>query len=104
MAKKSGKLATPKSKKNPPKQSRHLRLGSYQNFKLSKPIKHPGSLPNVWQLTKLAWQTLWRHKELFVGITIIYGLLNLLLVQGLASGTDVSSLKAALNQHLRGAG
>ena len=33
---------------------------------------------------------------------LIYGLLNLVLVQGLAGGTDVSSLKNALNQAFTG--
>ncbi len=50
----------------------------------------------------MAGQTLWKYKELFAGITIIYGLLNLTLVQGLAGGTDVSSLKHALNQAFNG--
>jgi hypothetical protein len=71
-----------------------------------KPKKEPAAplpkLPNVWQLTKTTWQTLWEHKKLFIGITIIYGLLNLVLVQGLAGGTDVSSLKHALGQAYNG--
>lgn len=71
-----------------------------------KPKKKPAAplpkLPNVWRLTKTTWQTLWEHKKLFIGITIIYGLLNLVLVQGLAGGTDVSSLKHALSQAYNG--
>lgn len=67
-----------------------------------KPSKPLPKLPNVWRLTKAAWQTLWHHKKLFIGIAIIYGLLNLILVQGLAGGTDVSGLKHALNQAASG--
>lgn len=67
-----------------------------------KPATPPPKLPNVWQLTKASWQTLWLHKELFIGITVTYGLLNLLLVQGLATGTDVGELKEALNQVFTG--
>jgi len=49
-------------------------------------------------LTETTGRILWQHKRLFLGITVVYGLLNLLLVQGLASGTDVSSLKNQLHQ------
>ncbi|MDB5170334.1 MAG: hypothetical protein JWO35_28 [Candidatus Saccharibacteria bacterium] len=59
-------------------------------------------LPNVWLLTKKATLTLWEHKRLFVAITLIYGLLNLVLVQGLASGTDVGSLKDQLSSVFTG--
>ncbi len=50
----------------------------------------------------MAWQTLWQNRKLFIGIAIIYGLLNLVLVRGLAGGTDVSGLKHALNQAANG--
>lgn len=62
----------------------------------------PPKLPNVWQLTRTAWQTLWRHKELFLGIALIYGVLNLILVQGIAGGIDVGNLKATLDQTVGG--
>lgn len=59
-------------------------------------------LPNVLQLTKASAVLLWRHKKLFIGITLIYGLLNLVLVQGLAATNDVVSLKQQLNQVFTG--
>lgn len=74
----------------------------YQRLRVRPPIRHPVHLPNVLQLTKVSAVTLWNHKRLFVGITLIYGLLNILLVQGLANGTDVSSLKAQLAQVFSG--
>jgi hypothetical protein len=67
-----------------------------------KPAKPPVKLPNAWRLARMAAATLWRHKRLFIGITVIYGLLNLLLVQGLANTTDASSLKGQLNQVFTG--
>lgn len=97
MAKKTGKTR-PKKKTAAAKQPRRLKQRTYKSFRLTARIKHPVKLPNVWQLTKTAARTLWQHKELFLGITIVYGLLNLLLVQGLASGTDVTNLKNSLNQ------
>lgn len=66
-------------------------------------IKQPHvKLPSVWALTKKSAITLWEHKRLFIIITLIYGLLNLLLVQGLASGTDVGGLKTQLNNVFTG--
>ncbi|MEO8105543.1 MAG: hypothetical protein ABI602_04380 [Candidatus Saccharibacteria bacterium] len=64
--------------------------------------RHPVRLPNVLLLTKVAALTLWRHKKLFSGIAVIYGLLNIVLVQGLASGTDVGNLKTELAQVFSG--
>lgn len=61
-----------------------------------------GKLPNVWQLTRTASLTLWRHWRLFAGITLVYGLLNLVLAQGIAGGTDVSQLKDSLRQVFTG--
>jgi hypothetical protein len=59
-------------------------------------------LPNVWQLTRQTAETLWQHRKLFIGITLTYGLLNLILVQGLANSTNVASLKTELNQVFTG--
>lgn len=64
--------------------------------KSGKKTVRPAKLPNIWQLTHAAWQTLWQNKQLFIGITLIYGGLNLILVQGIAGGIDVGNLKDAL--------
>lgn len=45
---------------------------------------------------------IWSHKKLFIGITLVYGVLNLVLVQGLAGNTDVSNLKHTLDQVFTG--
>ncbi|MDB5164560.1 MAG: hypothetical protein JWL89_186 [Candidatus Saccharibacteria bacterium] len=109
MAKKSGKTVTRRAsaKTNTTTQPavaaqaepRRIRLGSYKSMRLQKRIKHPILLPNVWLLTKSTARLLWGQKKLFIGITLVYGLLNLVLVQGLVAGTtDVASLKDQLNQ------
>ena len=59
-------------------------------------------IPAVWQLSKTAALTLWKYRALFIGITIVYGLLNLILVRGFASSTDVGSLKTQLSQIFNG--
>lgn len=64
--------------------------------------KTPVRLPNAWRLTKRTALTLWDNRRLFIGLTLVYGLLNLLLVQGLSNSTDVSSLKHSLDQVFNG--
>jgi hypothetical protein len=100
MAKKLGKSVSTKRKKKSAKQKVVRPLVS--TGQQAQQSKQPACLPNVWQLTKTAWRILWQHKKLFIGITLIYGLLNLILVQGLASNTDVTSLKNTLNQAYTG--
>lgn len=72
-----------------------------QSTKTQPTINHT-KLPNVLQITKSTAYLLWTHKKLFIGITLIYGLLNLVLVQGFAATTDVASLKQQLNQIFTG--
>ncbi|HUA13042.1 MAG TPA: hypothetical protein VL989_00890 [Candidatus Sulfotelmatobacter sp.] len=54
-------------------------------------------LPKATELTKNSWNMLWINKNLFIGIALIYGLLNLILVQGLAGSSEVSSLKSQIS-------
>jgi hypothetical protein len=61
-------------------------------------------LPGVWQTTKQAFKLLWRYKRLFLGIILIYGVLNLILVQGFTNTADVSGIKGALSSVFHGAG
>lgn len=96
MSKKSAAIASK------PAKPRRVNLGKYKSLRLQKRIKHPVKLANVWQLTKRAALTLWQHKRLFIAITLIYGLLNLVLAQGVSGGTDVSTLKDALSQVFTG--
>ena len=59
-------------------------------------------LPNVWQLTVSTGKLIWGNKKLLLGITGIYGLLNLLLVHGLASSVDVGGIKQEINESAAG--
>ncbi|PIZ63835.1 hypothetical protein COY17_00120 [Candidatus Saccharibacteria bacterium CG_4_10_14_0_2_um_filter_52_9] len=89
-------------KSSKPAGSRRLKQPEYQTLRLQKRVKHPVRLSNVYRLTKTAALTLWAHKGLFAGITLVYGLLNLLLVRGLSAGGDVASLKQTLDQAFTG--
>ncbi len=122
MAKKSGKKAAPKrtaantaSKKSAaakaaakpkprprPAKPRRIKQPQYKTLRLQKRIKHPVRLPSVWRLTRKSALTLWQNKRLFVGITLTYGLLNIILTQGLSGATDVGTLKHSVNQVFTG--
>jgi len=110
MAKKSGKSAA--SVKSAATKKSAVRKKTVKSVKTAPPaaksikqprrLKQPARLPAAWRLTRSAWQVLWRHRGLFIGITLVYGLLNLVLVQGLASNTDVTSLKDTLSHAFSG--
>jgi len=76
---------------------RRLKASKYKSFHLSKHIKHAHALPNVWKIAKQAAHLLWQYKKVVIGITLLYGVLNLILVRGFSGGTDVSSLKSDLD-------
>jgi hypothetical protein len=80
---------------------RRLQLPSYKPFRFKR-VKHPKRLPSAWQLSRKTIDLLWAHRGLFVGLIVVYGLLNLLLVSGFSSGVNVSSLKHQLSQGNKG--
>ncbi|HEX4775039.1 MAG TPA: hypothetical protein VH234_05995 [Candidatus Saccharimonadales bacterium] len=115
MAKKSGKVtakktASVKTKSVSKPKARPVQKSVAKPRQLKPPkgrwqrlrYKHPVKLPSAWKLTKATGDVLWQNRKLFIGITLVYGLLNLILVQGLASSTDVGSLKGQLNQVFTG--
>jgi hypothetical protein len=78
--------------------TRRVKLPKHASLRPSQHIKHPVRLPNSWQLARKSADVLWQNKKLFIGIALVYGLLNLILVQGLANNTDISSLKSTLDK------
>jgi len=49
-------------------------------------------MPNVWQLSKTSLLVLWNNPWLFLGIIVIYGLVNFVVVQGFSVGTGAATL------------
>jgi hypothetical protein len=102
MAKKSGKAT---AKRNPIKVAAKKTV-SQKTAAKPRPkaqagprrLKRPVKLPSAWRLAETAAKTLWQYKRLFIGITLVYALLDVILVQGLSGGTDVSTLKHTLSQ------
>lgn len=81
---------------------RRLKSPKYKSFQLAKRIKHPVTLSNSFAITKKAAKLIWQNKKLFIGIVIVYGILNIILVHGLSSAVDVGSLKKGLDQAFSG--
>lgn len=54
-------------------------------------------LPNAFKITASAAKLVWSEWRQFALITVIYGLMLIVLVQGLSNGTDVTGLKGTLN-------
>lgn len=92
----TNKIASTRSQANSNK-PRRIKQSKYKTLRLHPRIKHPVKLPNAWRLTRMAARTLWEHKRFFIILTLVYGVLNLVLVQGFAAGsTNVSTLKDTL--------
>jgi hypothetical protein len=90
---------TPNANKKEVKEPRQLRSGKYQSFKLQKPIKPVSNklhLPNVFQLMRGALGIMRKNWKVFLGIVLIYGVLNLVLVQSF-NAADVNQTKDNLD-------
>lgn len=106
---KSSAPANPAKKKSASKPAaagpRRLKPPKYQSFRLRKKFKPKRPpLPSAFRLLGRSLLVLKRHWKLFLAITIIYGLLNVILVRGLAGTSDLSSVKSALDQAFKGNG
>lgn len=62
-----------------------------------KVIKKSVKVAGSFRLFGRAWQHMWRHKRLFGGILVIYALLYMLLVKGLATNFQLSETRDAIN-------
>jgi hypothetical protein len=62
----------------------------------------PMPLPNVFRLTEKVARLLWAHKKMLLGLALIYGILNLVLVRGFSGSLNVSDLKQQLDQAFSG--
>lgn len=85
----------PKTKKQaneaPTKRVRKL---DYRSKKKSVKISEP--IPSSWQILKLAVNHIWRNKKLFIGIMLVYAVLYLLFVKGLAGSFKLSETRQSL--------
>lgn len=69
----------------------------YKSFRLHRRIKHHSpALPSWRILLKKAFMLIWANKKPIFFFMILYGLLNLVLVRGLASPIDVDEIRESL--------
>ena len=90
---------TPTADKKAVKEPRQLRSGKYQSFKLQKrlkPVSNKVSLPGVFSILRGSFGVMRKNWKVFLGIILIYGVLNLILVQSF-SGTDINQTKENLD-------
>ncbi len=102
------KKSDPKPKSVPVKLAspgkRQLKQPAYRSFRLRKRIKPPRKIAGAFRLLGRSLVLLKKHWWLFFAITLVFGILNLVLVRGLAGGTDLSKIKSTLNQAFSGSG
>jgi hypothetical protein len=81
---------------------RRLRKPEYKSFKVHKHIKSEGStVPGAYKLLRAAIGVLVRNWWVFIGISLIYGILNFVLVQGFAV-QGLGDSKTVLEQSTHG--
>jgi hypothetical protein len=97
----SVKAVTQPQASSHPAPPRRLKLPKYK-LSFKNRVKHPVKLPSAWQLARQSALTLRQYQKLFIGITLIYGLLDIILAQSLSGATDVSSLRQTLGQVSKG--
>lgn len=97
-------MAKTKSKPSKSKRSSKAKLVDNKVVVKSKRIKSAPAkrLPSVWSLIQSSSRVLADNKQLFIGIALVYGLLSLILVQGLAKSNDVTTLKSQLGNSFHG--
>lgn len=105
MAKSSKKTSTTTTKKPAAAAAgspRKLKTPVYRSFKLQKRIKTATpTLPTGFRLFRTALGTLVRHWKVFLGIIIVYGLLNAVLV-GFGSTNGLDEVKQSFNDAFTG--
>lgn len=76
---------------------RQVKPAKRTGLKRLKPVRSNKRLPSVFAMIKTMLIILRGHWRLFTGITLVYGILNLLFVRGLSSGVDIEKLRTSFN-------
>ena len=83
--------------------TRKIKPNKYASFKLQEKIApEGGKVPGAFRLLGAALNTIKRNWKVFTGIIVIYGLLNIVLVQGFNAGGNLTEVKDALNELFTG--
>jgi hypothetical protein len=102
MAATKKKSSTPK-KKTAQSAPRKLKQSAYKSFRMSKRIKPTAAkLPSSWKIWRGSLGILKNNWKLFLGITLIYGILTIILVRGIGGSLNLSQLKSSLTSGFSG--
>ncbi len=101
IVKKTAKANKSSKVQTTPSQPQALKKPAEQLSRLQKRLR-AGKLPSAFQIFKDAITVLAKHWKLFLGIAVVYGLLNILLVQGFKGTTGFGETKSALEQLFTG--
>lgn len=83
--------------------ARKIKNNRYKSFKLQKRIsREDGKLPGALRLFAVSLATLKKRWRVFGGIVLIYGILNIVLVQGFSAAEDLTEIKNSLNDLFAG--
>jgi hypothetical protein len=81
---------------------RQLKKPKYQSFHLNKRIKSETKLPSAFKLLKDSSLVVFKNWKLFLGIVILFGALNFVMVQGFNAASDFTQTKENLDQTFSG--
>ncbi|HSW66096.1 MAG TPA: hypothetical protein VLI54_03085 [Bacillota bacterium] len=88
--------------KKAPAAPRKLKQPKYQSFKMQRRIKPTGTLPSAYRIFGGAVKVLFKHWRVFLGMVLIYGVLNLVLVRGFSGSANLTDIKNTLDGALKG--
>src|SRR3989344_3524342 len=82
---------------------RKLKKPEYKSFKVSKRIKHTGpKIDSAFKVFKNSLVILKQNWKIFLGITLIYGLLTIVLVRGIGGSLNLNELKSVIQEGFEG--
>jgi hypothetical protein len=97
----------PKAKaKTAPLPARRLYVSRFKTRRFKRQINtaRPKKLPSSFAIAKASLRHLYRHKKIFLGITLVYMILTVILVQGLGAGASLGDAKETLESLFTGNG
>lgn len=79
------------------KQENEAKVVNSRPLDINKRKDEKAKLANVWQLSAMCLRLLWSYRWLYLGILVIYGVVNLVVARGFSVGSDPTSLKSTID-------
>lgn len=79
---------------SPPPKKRVREVPPHRSFRLSKKkFRRPQALPRVRDLLRQTASLMWANKKVFLGVAVLYALINFVVVQGFGSTFSIAETK-----------